>query len=213
MRPIHVKAALLLIPALLVALFTHADDRKAALPKDWSKATAYKVLRGIDGDTIEIEKDGKPVRVRLIGVDKPETVHPSKPVEAFGKEASKFTCNLLKGESVYLEYDKDKADKYGRTLAFVYRAPDGLFVNAGIIRQGYGRAYTKCPFDDAHEGGARGGAWAVGQYRRDRWEGHEGREARTEGGKGGRSTSRTAARSTTLTPAGSSPSRRSPARS
>ena len=43
----------------------------------------------------------------------PETVHPSKPVEAFGKEAPRFTSNLLKGESVYLEFDKDKTDKYG----------------------------------------------------------------------------------------------------
>jgi micrococcal nuclease len=50
---------------------------------------------------------------------------------------------------VYLESDKDKADKDGRTLAFVSRAPDGLFVNAEIIRQGYGHAYTKYPFDDA----------------------------------------------------------------
>ena len=116
--------------------------------KEFKAATAFKVLRAIDGDTIEIEQDGKPVTVRLIGVDTPETVHPQKPLEAFGKEASKFTSNLLKGESVYLEYDRDKTDKYGRTLAFVYRAPDGLFVNLEIIRQGYGHAYTKYPFDD-----------------------------------------------------------------
>ena len=133
------------------------------------------MLRTIDGDTIEVEQDGKPVKVRLIGVDTPETVHPSKPVEAFGKEASRFTANLLKGESVYLEFDKDKTDKYGRTLAFVYRAPDGLFVNLEIIRQGYGHAYTKYPFDDKHdeavpplrEGGARSGPRAVGQRRAD----------------------------------------------
>jgi micrococcal nuclease len=148
MRPLHVRTALLLIPVLLVAFFAHADDKKPPIPvKDWSKATAFKVLRTIDGDTIEIEQDGKPVKVRLIGVDTPETVHPSKPVEQYGKEASRFTSNLLKGESVYLEFDKDKADKYGRMLAFVYRAPDGLFVNLEIIRQGYGHAYTKYPFD------------------------------------------------------------------
>jgi micrococcal nuclease len=149
-RPLHVRAALLLIPvALLGALFADAEDKKpSTIPaKDWSKATAFKVLRTIDGDTIEVEQDGKPVKVRLIGVDTPETVHPSKPVEAFGKEASRFTANLLKGESVYLEFDKDKTDKYGRLLAYVYRAPDGLFVNLEIIRQGYGHAYTKYPFD------------------------------------------------------------------
>ena len=54
----------------------------------------------------------------------------------------------MKGESGYLEFDKDKTGKYGRTLAFVYRAPDRLFVNAEIIRQGYGHAYVKYPFDD-----------------------------------------------------------------
>lgn len=149
MRPQHIRTVLLLIPAiLLVAFFAHAEDKKPTIPvKDWKNATAYKVLRAVDGDTIEIEKDAKPVKVRLIGVDTQETVHPSKPVEAFGKEASRFTSNLLKGESVYLELDA-KPDKYGRALAFVYRAPDGLFVNLEIIRQGYGHAYTKYPFDD-----------------------------------------------------------------
>jgi micrococcal nuclease len=105
------------------------------------------VLRVIDGDTIVIEQDGKPVKVRLIGVDTPETVHPNKPVEFYGKEASRFTTNLLKGESVYLEFDQQKQDRYKRTLAYVYRAPDGLFVNLEIIRQGYGHAYTKYPFN------------------------------------------------------------------
>ncbi|AMV24005.1 Thermonuclease precursor [Gemmata sp. SH-PL17] len=158
MRPNHVRTTLLFIPVLLVAtFFAHADEKK----KDLKSTTAYKVLRTIDGDTIEVEKDGKPVKVRLIGVDTPETVHPSKPVEQYGKEASRFTSNLLKGESVYLELDA-KPDKYGRALAFVYRAPDVLFVNAEIIRQGYGFAYTRFPFDDdlmkqfrAHEKSAR----------------------------------------------------------
>ena len=149
MRPLHVRAALLLILVVLLALTADAEDKKPAIPvKDWKNATAFKVVRIIDGDTIEVEQDGKPVKVRLIGVDTPETVHPSKPVEEYGKEASRFTSNLLKGESVYLEFDKDKTDKYGRTLAFVYRAPDGLFVNLEIIRQGYGHAYTKYPFND-----------------------------------------------------------------
>src|SRR5262245_45508744 len=152
MRPYHVRAALLLIPAvLLAAFFSQAQDKSKppAIPaKDWKGATAFKVLRTVDGDTIEIEQDGKPVKVRLIGVDTPETVHPSKPVEEYGKEASRFTANLLKGESVYLAFDKDKTDKYGRTLAYVYRAPDGLFVNLEIIRQGYGHAYVKYPFDN-----------------------------------------------------------------
>ena len=108
--------------------------------------TAYKVVRVIDGDTVKIDYNGKPTNVRLIGVDTPETVHPNKPVEAYGKEASNFTKNLLLGESVYLRFDIDKTDTYGRLLAYLYRAPDGLFVNLEIVRQGYGHAYTQFPF-------------------------------------------------------------------
>ena len=114
--------------------------------EDFTGDTAYKVVRVIDGDTVKIDDNGKATNVRLIGVDTPETVHPNKPVEAYGKEASNFTKNLLLGESVYLRFDVDKTDKYGRLLAYLYRAPDGLFVNLEIVRQGYGHAYTQFPF-------------------------------------------------------------------
>jgi len=107
---------------------------------------AYKVVRVIDGDTVKIDYNGRATSVRLIGVDTPETVHPNKPVEVYGKEASNFTKNLLLGESVYLRFDVDRTDKYGRLLAYLYRAPDGLFVNLEIVRQGYGHAYTQFPF-------------------------------------------------------------------
>ena len=101
--------------------------------------------RVIDGDTIIVEIDGKQERVRLIGVDTPETVHPSKPVEYFGKEASEFTKRMVEGKKVRLEFDWQKRDKYGRLLAYVY-LPDGTFLNAEIIKQGYGFAYTRFPF-------------------------------------------------------------------
>lgn len=107
---------------------------------------ASPVIRIIDGDTVEIKLNSIPTKIRLIGVDTPETVHPQKPVEKYGKEASAFTTNLLLGESVYLRFDAEKTDKYGRMLAYLYRAPDGLFVNLEIIRQGYGHAYTVFPF-------------------------------------------------------------------
>jgi micrococcal nuclease len=114
--------------------------------ESFSKETAYPVVRTVDGDTVQIQYNGKPTTVRLIGVDTPETVHPNKPVEAFGKEATAFTRNLLRGESVYLRFDGNRTDKYGRLLAYLYRAPDGLFVNLEIVRQGYGHAYTQYPF-------------------------------------------------------------------
>jgi len=100
------------------------------------------VERVVDGDTIIVEGVG---RVRLIGVDTPETVHPNRPVEFFGKEASAFTKRLLEGKRVRLEYDQERQDRYGRTLAYVY-LDDGTFVNAEIIRRGYGHAYPRFPF-------------------------------------------------------------------
>ena len=106
----------------------------------------YLCTRVIDGDTIAVEKNGKKEKVRLIGVDTPETVHPSKPVEYFGKEASEFTRKNVEGKRVRLEYDWQSRDKYGRLLAYVYIEENGTFLNAEIIRQGYGFAYTRYPF-------------------------------------------------------------------
>ncbi len=102
----------------------------------------YLVERVVDGDTIIVSGLG---RIRLIGVDTPETVDPRRPVEFFGREASAFTKRMLDGKRVRLEYDWERTDKYGRTLAYVH-LPDGTLVNAEIIRQGYGHAYTRFPF-------------------------------------------------------------------
>ena len=84
-------------------------------------------------------------RVRYIGVDTPETVDPRRPVQAFGKEASAFTASIALGKVVRLEFDRDRTDRYKRTLAYVY-LPDDVFLNAEIIRQGYGHAHTSYPF-------------------------------------------------------------------
>jgi micrococcal nuclease len=96
----------------------------------------------IDGDTIVLDGDE---RVRLIGVDTPETKDPRKPVQRFGEEAYLFTKSLVDGQYVRLEYDQERVDKYGRTLAYVY-LQDGTLVNAEIIKKGFGFAYTKYPF-------------------------------------------------------------------
>ncbi len=101
----------------------------------------YHVKRVIDGDTFVLENGEK---VRLIGVDTPETVHPSKPVEYYGREASDFATALLEGKNARLEYDQQRIDKYGRTLAYIWVG--NLFVNAELIKQGYAHAYMKYPF-------------------------------------------------------------------
>ena len=137
--------------AFLLIFTFMADAGIGMLPMPYpvevfSEDTTFPVQKVIDGDTVEIQYEGKPTKVRLIGVDTPETVHPHKPVQVFGKEASAFIRNLLMGESVYLRFDREMRDKYGRLLAYLYRAPDGLFVNLEIVRQGYGQAYTRYPF-------------------------------------------------------------------
>lgn len=99
-------------------------------------------VRVLDGDTIVLDGNEK---VRLIGVDTPKTKDPRKPVQYFGKEAYEFTKGLVEGKKVRLEYDQTRIDKYGSTLAYVY-LEDGAFLNAELIKQGYGFAYTKYPF-------------------------------------------------------------------
>jgi len=100
------------------------------------------VVRVVDGDTLLLDRNE---RVRLIGVDTRETVDPRRPVERFRKEASAFTKRIVEGKKVRLEYDQDRVDRFGRTLASVY-LEDGTFLNAEIVRQGYGHAYTQFPF-------------------------------------------------------------------
>ncbi len=101
------------------------------------------VERVIDGDTIVL--DGGE-RVRLIGVDTPETVHPQKPVERFGKEASAFSRRMCEGKQVRLERDPESRsmDKYQRSLRYVY-LPDGTLLNVLIIREGFGHALRTYP--------------------------------------------------------------------
>lgn len=97
----------------------------------------------IDGDTIEV---GGGRRVRLIGVDTPETRHPDKGVQCFGREASAYTARLLpRGTRVRLVTDVEERDRYDRVLAYVYRVSDGLFVNAALARDGYARPLTIPP--------------------------------------------------------------------
>jgi len=156
----------------------------------------YEVSRVVDGDTIEVVMEGRRVKVRLIGVDTPETVDPRKPVEYFGREASAFTKQLLEGQQVWLVDDPqgDTIDKYGRKLAHVYRAPDGLWVNLELIRQGYGFAYTVFPFKymeefraaerEARE--ARRGLWGDGTDGKNGIDGKDGGEGAAAGEEQGR---------------------------
>lgn len=92
----------------------------------------------VDGDTIDAIVDGREERVRLIGIDTPETKKPNSPIECHGPEATAFTEWLLPvGTPIRIERDTVNRDDFGRLLGYVYRAFDGVFVNYETIRQGF----------------------------------------------------------------------------
>lgn len=112
-----------------------------------SAASGYNVIRFDDGDTFVVNMDGNRETIRLIGVDTPETRDPRKPVQCFGKAASDFSRQLIGQQALRLESDplSSNRDRYNRLLRYAY-LPDGRLVNAEIISQGYGFAYTAFPF-------------------------------------------------------------------
>lgn len=112
----------------------------------------YSITNVYDGDTIGVEIDNKKEKVRLIGVDTPETNHPRKPVECFGKAATSYTTNILKTQKVRLELDPNSSnrDRYDRLLRYVW-LQDGRLLNRLIIEEGYGFAYTHFPFEKMEE--------------------------------------------------------------
>jgi len=104
------------------------------------------VERVVDGDTIIVQAGGKRDRVRLIGIDTPETKKEGTPVQCYGPEASSFTESLLPaGTALHLERDIVARDDYDRLLAYAYRVDDGLFVNLEIVRRGFARPLTIKP--------------------------------------------------------------------
>ncbi len=91
----------------------------------------------IDGDTVVVVLAGRRETVRLLGIDTPETVHPTLPQQCFGAEASAALHNLLPaGTTVRLERDAQARDHYGRLLLYLYRHDDDLFVNEWLVEQG-----------------------------------------------------------------------------
>ena len=110
---------------------------------NFASSSLYKVVKVVDGDTIDVDINGKVTRLRLIGMDTPEVVDPRKPVQCFGREASAKAKELLSSQSVGLESDPSQGelDKYGRTLRYVYLA-DGRSFNKLMIEEGYAHEYT-----------------------------------------------------------------------
>lgn len=107
------------------------------------ETTLAAIIRIIDGDTLVVLLGGKEEKVRLIGVNTPETVDPRKPVECFGKEAKEYLSKLLSGKKVRLEADssQQERDRYRRLLRYVF-LEDGTFINEKLISDGYAYEYT-----------------------------------------------------------------------
>lgn len=99
-----------------------------------------KFSKCVDGDTIKIIKEEKEYTVRMLAIDTPESVHPTKGIEYYGKEASEYTCNkVTNAKKIELEYDEnsDKTDKYDRLLAWVF--VDGTLLQKELIEKGYAK--------------------------------------------------------------------------
>lgn len=109
---------------------------------------SFKVLKVIDGDTIQVEKGGNKEVVRLLGIDSPETVDPRKPVQCFGNAASNKLKSLILGKNVILSEDltQGNKDKYNRLLRYVY-LPNSVrtFINGEMVKQGYAYSYRQYP--------------------------------------------------------------------
>lgn len=134
----------------------HKKEIKKVEPTTNNTFDEAKVIRVVDGDTIHVLFNGQKYKIRMIGVDTPETVHPNKPVEFYGKEASNFTKKSLSNKTVYLQKDVSETDRYGRLLRYVWLSrpssnePDeneivDKMYNAILVKQGYAQAYTYQP--------------------------------------------------------------------
>lgn len=118
------------------------------------KVIPARVVRAVDGDTVYVDMEGKREKVRFIGVNTPETKDPRRGVEYYGREAAAFTAKTLTGREVYLEFDVEQRDKYGRLLAYIWleRPVDGSdrevrtkMFNARLLLDGYAQVMTVPP--------------------------------------------------------------------
>lgn len=144
MLPLPCRRAVRALSLLVVAVVIGGCSPRSAattLPADQAL-----VIRVVDGDTLDVDLHGSKVRVRLLGIDTPETVDENRPVQCFGHEASAQLSQLLpKGSAVRLERDQEARDRFGRLLVYLYRVDDGLFVNAALLEGGFATTLSIAP--------------------------------------------------------------------
>jgi micrococcal nuclease len=140
------RALCLFAVVLAVVLVAACSSARAGKPSGAAPNGAATIDRVVDGDTLVVRVSGRRERVRLIGMDTPESVKPNTPVQCFAVAASNRTKALLPaGTPVRLVGDVEQRDRYKRLLAYVYRVRDNLFVNLTLVREGYAVPYTFPP--------------------------------------------------------------------
>lgn len=146
------KAVIITVVLAIAFVGSKKTGWYAKISDAFKNSGTYTVATFYDGDTFGILMNGKEEKIRLIGVDTPETHHPDIAAQCFGEKASNFTKELVGSQRIRLEADPmgTNRDRYDRLLRYAY-LPDGRLVNAEIIKQGYGFAYTSFPFTKIDE--------------------------------------------------------------
>ena len=142
------RALVLLLIAAAAAVVAFAPERGGGAggpAADDAAASAARVERVVDGDTIRVRLAGRSEPVRYIGIDTPESQRPDTPVQCFARRAEAENARLVARQRVRLVFDVERRDRFGRLLAYVYRARDGVFVNAALVRGGFARTLTVPP--------------------------------------------------------------------
>jgi len=133
-RPFKISLSLAFL-TLLLALLPGCGREPPGPPRE------AKVSRVIDGDTAVLEGGA---RVRFLGIDAPEMERDGRPAEYLAHQSKDFVADLIQGKTVRLEYDRERYDRYGRLLAYLF-LPDGVMVNLVVVRQGLARVYSQAP--------------------------------------------------------------------
>ena len=139
------RRSLLLLAVALAALALAWSSRSRGSDEAPGATLSGRVVRVVDGDTIRVALPGRVERVRYIGIDTPESVKPGTPVQCFAHRAAAENARLVGGRRVRLVLDVEPRDRFGRLLAYVHRASDGLDVGAELVRRGFARTLTIPP--------------------------------------------------------------------
>jgi micrococcal nuclease len=139
------KLVLVLVALLVAAGAAGVRPRSGDDPGAARATRTARVVRVVDGDTILVLVGGREERVRYIGIDTPESVKEDTPVQCFAKRAAAENARLVAGREVRLMPDVETRDRFGRLLAYVYRADDGRMVNEALVRGGFARTLTIAP--------------------------------------------------------------------